>query len=84
MIIITSVSEEAKNQKKIPINLKEIRNTRLQIKHEKSQKIKLFILLEFEKIKNLRKQSTSNYPNLRMYKSFILMIILNGEKAMLK
>ena len=64
-----------KNSKKIPINTKEIMQTRLQVKTRKvpKKKIDLSILLNL-KIKNLEKKQSRNYPILRIQKFYILMI----------
>ena len=61
--------------KKIPINLKEIKRTRLQVKTQKvpKKRINLSILLNL-KIKHLEKKQSRNYPILRIQKFYILMI----------
>ena len=64
-----------KNSKKIPINTKEIMQTRLQVKNTESLKKedRLVYIAEF-KIKNLEKKQSRNYPILRIQKFYILMI----------
>ena len=64
-----------KSKKKIPINPKEIKRTRLQVKTQKvpKKRINLSILLNL-KIKNLEKKQSRNYPILRIQNFYILMI----------
>ena len=64
-----------KKSKKIPINPKKIKWTRLQVKTQKvpKKRINLSILLNL-KIKNLEKKQSRNYPILRIQKFYILMI----------
>ena len=67
--------KKQQSKKKIPINTKEIMQTRLQVKTRKvpKKKIDLSILLNL-KIKNLEKKQSRNYPILRIQKFYILMI----------
>ena len=68
-------NEEAKIKEEIPINPKEIKRTRLQVKTQKvpKKRINLSILLNL-KIKNLEKKQSRNYQILRIQKFYILMI----------
>ena len=67
--------KKQQSKKKIPINTKEIMQTRLQVKTRKvpKKKIDLSILLNL-KIKNLEKKQSRNYQILRIQKFYILMI----------
>ena len=67
--------KKQQSKKKIPINTKEIMQTRLQVKTQKipKKKIELSILLNL-KIKNLEKKQSRNYQILRIQKFYILMI----------
>ena len=67
--------KKQKSKKKIPINPKEIKWTRLQVKTQKvpKKRINLSILLNL-KIKNLEKKQSRNYQILRIQKFYILMI----------
>ena len=67
--------KKQQSKKKIPINTKEIMQTRLQVKTQKipKKKIDLSILLNL-KIKNLEKKQSRNYQILRIQKFYILMI----------
>ena len=67
--------KKQQSKKKIPINTKEIMQTRLQVKTRKipKKKIELSILLNL-KIKNLEKKQSRNYQILRIQKFYILMI----------
>ena len=67
--------KKQKSKKKIPINPKEIKRTRLQVKTQKvpKKRINLSILLNL-KIKNLEKKQSRSYQILRIQKFYILMI----------
>ena len=67
--------KKQQSKKKIPINTKEIMQTRLQVKTRKvpKKKIELSILLNL-KIKNLEKKQSRNYQILRIQRFYILMI----------
>ena len=73
--VIDNKTNNEQAKKKIPINPKEIKRTRLQVKTQKvpKKRINLSILLNL-KIKNLEKKQSRNYPILRIQKFYILMI----------